>query len=163
MEYVAFEVDRANIGRGRRGGEDERTAGALCIRWNRVFVKQGVPLRICPAYRHTGNYWIYSEERLALADMMRLVSDSIHREFAALTTEEFLVWLASLKAAMKEPTQTAAGRRPTPGAVMDLNSTGPTPPSPPPSWGQVATEMKRHWGEAGRLGRCPPSMALPMP
>ena len=32
---LGLEVDRANIGRGQRGGLDGRTAARLCIRWER--------------------------------------------------------------------------------------------------------------------------------
>jgi len=58
MEFVAFEVDRANIGRRQMPDgsvEKRQTAGALCIRWNRHLVERQAGLWICPAYGHTGN------------------------------------------------------------------------------------------------------------
>src|SRR5262245_19256227 len=75
----------------------------------------GCPLRICPAYRHTGNYWLYSDQPLPATDVAALLSEAVARGFAVFTVEEFLDWLARLKAGLKEPSQIAAGRRATPG------------------------------------------------
>jgi len=133
MEYVAFEVDRANIGRRRSSVDDERTAAALSIRWNRSFIGRRLPLRICPAYRHTGNYWLYSDQQLLATDVARGLADSVERGFAVFTVEEFLGWLARLKMCIKEPSAIPSGRRATPGAVIDLNPSGEAPPVPPSS------------------------------
>src|SRR3989442_14570263 len=105
MEYVAFEVDRANIGR-RRGAQSpnsERRTAALAVRWNRVFIERHVPLRICPAYRHTGNYWLAAEQPLAIAELDKRLSDALGREFALFTVDAFLAWLAAAKAAGTTP------------------------------------------------------------
>ena len=133
MESVAFEVDRANIGRRRSLMDDERTAAALCIRWNRTFIGRRLPLRICPAYRHTGNYWLYSDQQLLATDVAQGLADSVERGFAVFTVEEFLGWLTLLKMCIKEPSAIPSGRRATPGAVIDLNPSGEAPPIPPSS------------------------------
>jgi hypothetical protein len=131
MEYVAFEVDRANIGRHseRQSPNQERTAAALTVRWNRVFIERGVPLRICPAYRHTGNYWLAAEQALHVADVAKNLSDTLSRGFAVFTVEAFLAWLSAAKTALTAPSAVPVGRRATPGAVIDLNVAGGPPPA----------------------------------
>jgi len=129
MEYVAFEVNRANIGRVRTEREKD-TSGGLCVGWNRVFVDHERPLRICPAHGHTGNYWVYSEEPLAVTNLATILLDMLHHEFAVFAVDDYLGWLADLKAAMRVAPQTQAERRPTPGAVMNLNPAEGRPPLP---------------------------------
>jgi hypothetical protein len=130
MEYVAFEVDRANIGRRERGqaADSERRTAAIAVRWNRLLLSQRLPLRICPAYRHTGNYWVAAEESLPIADVETMLSGTLSRDFAVFTMEEFLAWVAAADS-IKAPSEVPPGRRATPGAVMDLNTALVPPPA----------------------------------
>jgi hypothetical protein len=130
-KYVAFEVNRANIGRrGERQSLDlERTAAALAVRWNRELIERHVPLRICPAYKHTGNYWLAAEEALPVAAVQEKLSEALRREFAVFTVEAFLAWLAAAKVATPASPTMPVGRRATAGAVMDLNVAGGPPPT----------------------------------
>jgi hypothetical protein len=139
MEYVAFEVDRANLGR-RRGPDavdQERRVAALAVQWNRALVARAVPLRVCPAYRHTGNYWLASESALPVAEVGRVLLDVVGRGFAVFTVEEYLTWLTSMKHSIRQPPGVRESRRPTPGAVMNLDPAGVAPP-PAPSDERIA-------------------------
>ncbi len=132
MEYVAFEVNRGNIGRRRekQSLDQERTAAAVAVRWNRVFMERHVPLRVCPAYKHTGNYWLAAEEALPVAAVEKELADALSRDFAVFTVETFLAWhAAAAKTATAARPAVPVGRRATSGAVMDLNVAGGPPPT----------------------------------
>jgi hypothetical protein len=130
MQYVAFEVNRGNIGRRteRQSRDQARTAAALILQWNRALIDRRAPLRLFLGYGHTGNYRISAEQALAVAEVQTVLSQSVHREFAVFTVEDFLAWVAAAQHAAVRPT-VPPGRRPTLGAVMDLNAAGAAPPA----------------------------------
>src|SRR5262249_26353650 len=124
------EVDRGNIGRRaeRQSANRASTAAALTIRWNGLLIDCREPVRLFPAYRHTGNYRITAERALPVADVQAILSRTIRREFAVFTVADFLVWVTAAQASAVQPT-VPPDRRATLGAVMDLNAAGAVPPT----------------------------------
>ena len=129
IRYVGFEVNRGNIGRRAERGSpiEPRTAAALTLHWNRALTDRRVPLRIFPTYGHTGNYRIAAEQALPVADVQTMLSDTLGGDFAVFTVTDFVAWVTAAQGAAVRPA-VPPGRRPTLGAVMDLNTAGQAPP-----------------------------------
>ena len=138
MDYVAFEV-------GRGGPRSERSAAAdRCRHWNRLLDEARVGLRLHPGFRATGNYIIVSGEPFPVANVTHALQRRLRRRFVVFSATDFLDWFAALKRALSKcnAPKVTPTRRPTPGAVIDLNPGGdvapflPAPDSPrdPEAW-----------------------------
>lgn len=112
--YVLFEVGRSNLGR-----TDRVTMAALCAKWNRLLT--AIDLSVPAFYAHTGNFVLTSRRRTPPAELSDLLFKLVGRRFAVFSDEDFLEWLPRLTAALERPPQTEPDRRPTPGAVMNLD------------------------------------------
>jgi hypothetical protein len=126
IRYVALEVDRGNI---RRGGR--LTASDLCTGWNVALRQFTSGVLISPAFRHTGNYIVRDDAtNRSLADITALLKERLGRRFALFEGSEFISWVGELRTALGAPPAVSVDRRPTPGAVMDLDPVGDVPPVP---------------------------------
>lgn len=102
---------------------------ALRREWNRSLAEEG--LRVIASYGHTGNFVFCAAQRTATAQVNQVLQLVLRRRIAVFGAENYLTWLTELKLATSERPVTGAGRRATPGAVMDLNPEGATPEQPP--------------------------------
>lgn len=131
MEYVALEI-------GRGGPRQPRsTAADLCRNWNHRLGEAHAGLRLRPGFGGTGNYLLSSHEMLAVSDVTRTLHEQLAAKFVVFVTTDFVSWVRQLKLALSKSNapKVSVSRRPTPGAVIDMNPVGeiaPVLPTPSP-------------------------------
>ncbi len=126
MNFVLFGVNIGNLG---RSGPDGRPSSAeLCRGWNEAFEREGSPFRVRPAFRKTGNFFLTSDDERSVGQVAEAVRAATRRTFAVFTEAEFLSLVSDLEAALSRWPDPRAGRRMTPGVVMDTNPDGAIPP-----------------------------------
>ena len=124
--FVLFEVGRANVG---DAGKRQRVS-ELLAEWNAALVGSGV--RLTGSVGHTGNYIAEAEGGMTAADIAVRFRE-LGVRVAVFGAGEFLAWVALTRTAFTQNPETPPGRRPTPGVVMNLDSSGRVPPLLPSS------------------------------
>jgi hypothetical protein len=126
VNYILFGVNIGNL--GRSGPEGRPTSAELCRRWNEAFEKDGVPFTVRPAFRGTGNFFLVGEEERSVGQLTEALRAATKRVFAVFTETEFLSLVSDLGGILSGKPEPCAGRRMTPGVVMDTNPDGEIPP-----------------------------------
>lgn len=129
VDYVVFGVNIGNL--GRNGPEGRPTSAELCQRWNTIYEEGGTPFYIWPAYRGTGNFFLAGAEGWTVEKVAARLRVATRRGFAVFTKADYLAWVCEFETALPRKPEPLAGRRMTPGAVMDTNPNGGMPPVPP--------------------------------
>lgn len=121
LEYVAFEIGR--------GGPTQQKVPArdLCDRWNGTLARGANGLRIRPGHGSTGNYLVRSESSLPVSDVFRELTEQLERKFVVFAANEFILWLQNLRVSLSAAPRVPSGRRPTPGAIMNMDTNAGVP------------------------------------
>jgi hypothetical protein len=93
-----------------------------------VFERDGIPFTVRLAYRGTGNFFLAGEEEWSVRQLTEALRASTKHVFAIFTEDEFLSLVSDLERAPPRQPDPRAGRRLTPGVVMDTNPDGGIPP-----------------------------------
>ncbi|MBI4591453.1 MAG: hypothetical protein HY725_21710 [Candidatus Rokubacteria bacterium] len=126
MNYVVFGVNIGNL--GRSDPEGRPTSAELCRRWNEAFRRDGIPFTVRPAYRATGNFFLNSDEERSVGRVAETLRITTKRSFAVFPEAEFLSLVSDLEVGLSQRPESRAGRRMTPGVVMDTQPGGAVPP-----------------------------------
>jgi len=125
--YVAFEVNRANLGNRQKRVPMQQ----LCEQWNSVLEGLQGKLSFKTSYRHTGNYILSTDSEYSVSQLNQILFEKLGRRFCIFKDEEFLGWVVDLEGGLKDPDIEIEGYRLTPGAVFNINPETGIPPSYP--------------------------------
>jgi hypothetical protein len=126
--FVAFGVGFGNVG---VYGTRHPPMSELVTSWNERWEASAAGARIVHTFHKTGNF-VLDLEHGGLTEAVaafRLVAST--DRFAVFPVSTFRVWLASAREAARRRPPVEAGRRWTPGVVMNLALDAPVPPRPP--------------------------------